>query len=86
MEPGPAPLVARGHTRVAQRAAQVLGLEVAADPDRPWPVEQWRPPSAVRRDNIQWAREYLVPWIGRRLRGESSGDEVAPKRPDLLPL
>ena len=27
-----------------------------------------------------------VPWIGRRLRGESSGDGVEPKRPDLLPL
>jgi lysophospholipase L1-like esterase len=75
-----------GHARVALRAAQVLGLEVRGDPDRPWPPQQVRPPSAVRRDNIQWAREYLVPWIGRRLRGESSGDHVEPKRPDLLPL
>lgn len=40
----------------------------------------------VRRDDIHWAREFLVPWIGRRLRGESSGDHVAAKRPDLLPL
>lgn len=40
----------------------------------------------MTRDNIQWAREYLVPWIGRRLRGESSGDHVEAKRPDLLPL
>lgn len=75
-----------GHTRIALRAAQVLGLEVPADPDQPWPPQSQRPPSQVRRDNIHWAREYLVPWIGRRLRGESSGDHVEAKRPDLLPL
>ncbi|MFE6775554.1 SGNH/GDSL hydrolase family protein [Streptomyces sp. NPDC057702] len=75
-----------GHTRVALRAAQVLGLGVCADPDQPWPPLAQRPAAAVRRDNIHWAREHLVPWIGRRLRGESSGDHVEPKRPDLLPL
>jgi lysophospholipase L1-like esterase len=75
-----------GHTRVALRAAQVLGLDVPADSDQPWPPQSQRPPSQIRRDNIHWAREYLVPWIGRRLRGESSGDHVEAKRPDLLPL
>ncbi|MBT2384301.1 SGNH/GDSL hydrolase family protein [Streptomyces sp. ISL-11] len=75
-----------GHTRVALRAAQVLGLQVPADPDQAWPAEGVRSPAEVRRDNIHWAREHLVPWIGRRLRGESSGDHVEPKRPDLLPL
>ncbi|MEU1786491.1 SGNH/GDSL hydrolase family protein [Streptomyces sparsogenes] len=75
-----------GHTRVALRAAQVLGLDVPADPDQPWPTEGPRTAAEVRRDNLHWAREYLVPWIGRRLRGESSGDHVEPKRPDLLPL
>ncbi|KUJ66571.1 SGNH hydrolase [Streptomyces albus subsp. albus] len=75
-----------GHTRVALRAAQVLGLGVPADPDQPWPPEGARTPAEVRRDNIHWAREHLVPWIGRRLRGESSGDHVSAKRPDLLPF
>ncbi len=75
-----------GHTRVALRAAQVLGLEVPADPDQPWPPLPPRGTLEVRRDDIHWAREYLVPWIGRRLRGESSGDRVSAKRPDLLPL
>ncbi|WP_344025679.1 SGNH/GDSL hydrolase family protein [Streptomyces luteireticuli] len=79
-------LSADGHTRVALRAAQVLGLAVPADPDEPWPAEDARTPAEVRRDNVHWAREHLVPWIGRRLRGESSGDNVEPKRPDLLPL
>lgn len=75
-----------GHTRVALRAGQVLGLDVPADPDQPWPPAPHRPPFAGRRDDIQWAREHLVPWIGRRLRGESSGDHAAAKRPELLPL
>ncbi len=79
-------LSTQGHTRVALRAAQVLGLTPPADPDEPWPPQSRRLPSEVRRENIQWARAYLVPWIGRRLRGESSGDDVEPKRPDLLPL
>ncbi|MFE1958525.1 SGNH/GDSL hydrolase family protein [Streptomyces sp. NPDC059479] len=75
-----------GHTRVALRAAQVLGLDVPADPDQAWPPQPPRGTFEVRRDDINWAREYLVPWIGRRLRGESSGDHVEAKRPDLLPL
>ena len=33
-----------------------------------------------------WAREYAGPWVQRRLRGESSGDALQPKRPDLAPL
>ncbi|MFI2184717.1 SGNH/GDSL hydrolase family protein [Streptomyces sioyaensis] len=79
-------LSADGHTRVALRAAQVLGMRVPADPDQPWPPEEERSAADARRDHIHWAREHLVPWIGRRLRGESSGDHVEPKRPDLLPL
>ncbi|MCX5394313.1 SGNH/GDSL hydrolase family protein [Streptomyces sp. NBC_00094] len=75
-----------GHTRVALRAAQVLGMPVPADPDQPWPPRPPRGTLEVRRDDIHWAKEYLVPWIGRRLRGESSGDHVEAKRPDLMPL
>ncbi|MEU2230374.1 MULTISPECIES: SGNH/GDSL hydrolase family protein [Streptomyces] len=75
-----------GHTRVALRAAQVLGMPVPADPDQAWPPVPPRGTLEVRRDDIHWAREYLVPWIGRRLRGESSGDHVEAKRPDLMPL
>jgi lysophospholipase L1-like esterase len=41
---------------------------------------------AARRLDARWAREYAVPWFGRRLRGVSTGDGLAPKRPELLPL
>ncbi|MEU5682950.1 SGNH/GDSL hydrolase family protein [Streptomyces venezuelae] len=72
-------LSAEGHTRVALRAGQVLGLDVPADPDQPWPPLPPRGTLEVRRDDIHWAREYLVPWFGRRIRGESSGDHVEAK-------
>jgi hypothetical protein len=79
-------LSTEGHTRVALRAGQILGLDVPCDPDQPWPPLPPRGAIELRRDDIQWAREYLVPWLGRRLRGESSGDHARAKRPDLLPL
>ncbi|MFJ1654592.1 SGNH/GDSL hydrolase family protein [Streptomyces sp. NPDC088337] len=72
-------LSAEGHTRVALRAGQVLGLDVPADPEQPWPPLPSRGTLEVRRDDVHWAREYLVPWIGRRLRGESSGDHATAK-------
>ena len=74
-----------GHQRVALLAARALGLAVA-DPDAPWPPQPAHTPAELRRENLQWAREYLLPWVGRRLRGESSGDHVEAKRPELLPL
>ena len=40
----------------------------------------------ARRLDARWAREYAVPWVGRRLRGVSSGDGIPPKRPEMLPL
>ncbi|MBO1329710.1 SGNH/GDSL hydrolase family protein [Streptomyces sp. VRA16 Mangrove soil] len=72
-------LAAEGHTRVALRAGQALGIEVPADPEQAWPPLPPRGTFEVRRDDIHWAREFLVPWIGRRLRGESSGDRVQAK-------
>jgi lysophospholipase L1-like esterase len=95
------------HRLVAERAAVVLGVPVAAgagDPagaggdgaDGPPPIV-WTPAAAAkatsraewlaaRREDYQWARESFVPWIGRRIRGTSSGDDRSAKRPDLLPV
>ena len=41
---------------------------------------------AARREDARWAKEYLVPWINRRLHGTSSGDSLPPKRPALEPV
>ena len=35
------------------------------------------------RTEVEWARSYLGPWVGRRLTGRSSGDGVVAKRPGL---
>jgi len=37
-------------------------------------------------ENARWTREFLVPWVHRRLTGRSSGDLVDPKRPALAPI
>jgi lysophospholipase L1-like esterase len=73
-------LSADGHERVARLVARVLGL---AGPD---PFEGWTGIAAAessRRDDLMWARTYFLPWVGRHLRGRSSGDDVLPKRPEL---
>jgi hypothetical protein len=41
---------------------------------------------AARREDARWAREYLAPWVNRRLHGTSSGDGVVAKRPALTPV
>ncbi|WP_037605263.1 SGNH/GDSL hydrolase family protein [Streptacidiphilus rugosus] len=71
-----------GHERVALLAARALGV-AAGDPDATWPPTPAHTAADARRENLQWAREYLLPWVSRRLRGESSGDHVEAKRPEL---
>ncbi|NIH83448.1 SGNH/GDSL hydrolase family protein [Amycolatopsis granulosa] len=74
-----------GHTEVAIAALEALGrphlLSPAALGSRE-PADRRR----QRAENLQWGREHVLPWIGRRLRGESSGDTLAAKRPQLLPV
>ena len=89
-----------GHRRVALRTCEVMGVAVEGDWREPLPPPAPGPEAvrsqaalsqaaawfAARRVDARWAREYAVPWFGRRLRGVSSGDGLAPKRPELLPL
>ncbi|HLI37599.1 MAG TPA: SGNH/GDSL hydrolase family protein [Streptosporangiaceae bacterium] len=42
--------------------------------------------AGARRQDARWAKDYAMPWLRRMLRGQSSGDGVPPKRPDLLPV
>jgi lysophospholipase L1-like esterase len=92
-------LTARSHQRVALRCAEVLGVPVAEDwraPAATPPVVRQRAPQsaaatraawlAARRKDARWAREYLAPWVSRRLHGTSSGDGQEPKRPVLEPV
>lgn len=77
-------LSTQGHRRVALCAAETLGLEVAEDWRDPWRAES----SSTRRrsEDLRWLRDHVAPWLGRRLRGTSSGDGREPKRPELLPV
>jgi lysophospholipase L1-like esterase len=93
-------LTARSHQRVALRAGEVLGVPVTEDWRAPLAADP--PQTAVfaptgdavaraawlaaRREDARWAREYLGPWISRRLHGTSSGDGLSAKRPALEPV
>jgi lysophospholipase L1-like esterase len=88
-------LTAQSHQRVALRACEVLGVPVTEDWRAPLAAD---PPQtmmdavaraawlAARRADARWAREYLAPWISRRLHGTSSGDGLSAKRPALEPV
>ncbi|WP_432000491.1 SGNH/GDSL hydrolase family protein [Streptomyces sioyaensis] len=78
-------LNAEGHRRVAEAVWQAIGLTAEEDWDAPLPSAA--PPgwSARRTADLRFAREHLVPWMGRRLTGRSSGDGRPAKRPELLP-
>jgi lysophospholipase L1-like esterase len=71
-----------GHRRLAEAMATLV------DPDGAEPWAGQAPGTTTRqlRDELRWARTYLVPWVGRRLTGRSSGDGRSAKRPRLQPL
>ncbi|MFE6281459.1 SGNH/GDSL hydrolase family protein [Streptomyces sp. NPDC057877] len=79
-------LTAEGHRRVAEAVWQTLGYE-AMDPQWHTPMPPTAPPGWVTRrvTDVRFARQHLLPWIGRRLTGRSSGDGMPPKRAELLP-
>ncbi|MEU9456880.1 SGNH/GDSL hydrolase family protein [Streptomyces sp. NPDC048277] len=79
-------LTPEGHRRVAEAVWQTLGYDPE---DTEWrtPMAATAPPGWVARrvEDARFTKQYLLPWIGRRLTGRSSGDGRAPKRPELLP-
>jgi lysophospholipase L1-like esterase len=76
----------QGHQRVADMAAASLGLAVDGSWAVPLPPQApapWR--QAVRQEAL-WTRQYVAPWVRRRMRGQSSGDGRVAKRPVPLPF
>jgi hypothetical protein len=69
-----------GHQTIARMVLRSLNVENDLEPfeAEPLPRQRW---VQARRDDIGWAREYFAPWILRRIRHQSSGDGVQPKRP-----
>jgi lysophospholipase L1-like esterase len=74
-----------GHERAAAAVLETLGLG-----DDSWrtPLATGDPAPALARlaGDVRWGREHLGPWVVRRMRGVSSGDGIAPKRPALAPV
>lgn len=79
-------LTAEGHRRVALHALDALGVGSGEDWSSLLPPAPARVRREAVREDAQWVREYVGPWVGRRLRGRSSGDEVLPKRPAAGPV
>lgn len=74
-----------GHQLIADAVAHALRLPGSNDswnePPPPLPIPpstQWRVTTELR-----WAATFLRPWLGRRLRGQSSGDQRTAKHPQL---
>ncbi|MEF3402594.1 SGNH/GDSL hydrolase family protein [Agromyces sp. CCNWLW203] len=77
-------LNALGHARVASNVLTGLGVPVPAE----WGVEEVAaaPAGPKSRNTAAYYREFVLPWIGRRLTGRSSGDGRTAKRPTLEPV
>jgi lysophospholipase L1-like esterase len=74
-----------GHATVAAAVLDTLGVPHDLAPSTPEPLAA-RPWREARAEDLGWAREYLVPWVVRRIRHTSSGDGVTAKRPQLGPV
>jgi lysophospholipase L1-like esterase len=77
----------KGHSLFAAAAAEALDL--------PGSNHDWAEASGTATrlqfrsrtyGQLRWAQEKLMPWVWRRLRGQSSADGRSPKRPRLEPL
>lgn len=68
---------AAGHRRVAARVLTTLGHQA---PDSWWTAEG---PYTAGPAGFAYYREFVAPWIGRRVRRTSSGDGRAPKHPEF---
>jgi hypothetical protein len=76
---------ALGHHTVAQAALAALNVPHNLQPLDPpaKPVRSWR---EARKEDVVWAREHFVPWVIRRIKNVSSGDNIEPKRPEPRPI
>jgi lysophospholipase L1-like esterase len=63
-------LAPAGHHRVASNVLRTLGYSHPTD----WVIDADPLPVPTRRDQVRYTREHVLPWIGRRLTGRSSGD------------
>jgi lysophospholipase L1-like esterase len=80
-----------GHARVAAAVLETLGVADAAllGGGPGWWQEPLPPGPPPRRRadlvaDVRWVRRHFLPWVGRRVRGVSSGDGMSPKHTALV--
>ena len=75
-----------GHRAVADAVLDVLDVpsrSAGSAHREPRVDESWL---SARRSDAQWAGTYFAPWVGRKLRGRSTGDFLDPKLPELTAI
>lgn len=72
-----------GHVRMACEVLDVLGVEHELRPPDLGPMPEVSR-AELRRETREWALGFAVPWIGRRLRGVSTGDTLKPRFPTYV--
>lgn len=73
-------LAAVGHHRVATNVLRALGYDSPGD----WVVDAKPVAAPTRGEQLRYTREHVLPWIGRRLTGRSSGDGRTAKHPEWV--
>jgi lysophospholipase L1-like esterase len=71
-----------GHIKVANRAAEMLGLTHRMPEAR---IEDMTAPSRTFFATLEWVRVHVIPFISRRIRKVSSGDGMQSKHLELIP-
>ena len=69
-----------GHHRVASNVLRALGYDAPSD----WVLDAPHRATPTRAEQLRYTREHVLPWIGRRLTGRSSGDGRRAKFPEFV--
>jgi lysophospholipase L1-like esterase len=79
-------LAPEGHARVAAAVLDALGVQHSDwwRSDLPGSARATRAAALVA--DARWVRVHLLPWVGRRIRGVSSGDRISAKHPELVDI
>lgn len=72
-------LNALGHARVASNVLRALGVPVPVE----WQIAADGTTVSARQPAVLYYRDHVLPWVGRRLTGRSSGDGRQPKLAEL---
>ncbi|GAA2069062.1 SGNH/GDSL hydrolase family protein [Williamsia deligens] len=72
-----------GHHQMALRVAEALGVEHGLAHTTLGAVPTISA-GARRKDDRRWVTREAAPWVGRRLRGVSRGDDMVPRHPEWV--